>query len=576
MLGRPILSTRWLLPLLAPAVLAAQAVPGRYDFHARTVEGTLFDGTIYLIRIGDRLTGRVFTTVRSPLAVSAVVVDSFVTVRAGMVSLRWRVGEDSLAGEWRIGEASGPFQGRRRPLEADQSLAPVPCRVLGVRDVVRCGVRVVAEDRDDPRSRRIPLNLVILPATRPEGPEGALFLLAGGPGQASTAGAGVNARRYAAIRERRDLVMVDQRGTGGSNGLFCEFRSVDERAAALFAGFFPLDAVERCRRELSGRADLRQYHTAVAARDLDDVRGWLGYDRIDLYGGSYGTRAALAYLRAFPSRVRTLTLRAILPPSKSLVADNPRTAEAALERLFRACADDAGCHRAYPSPAGELRELLARLDRSPPAVRVPDPVTGDTVTLALTRGVMAGAIRRMLMDPVEQRRLPLALHRARAGDFDLVRPGIEATVAVAGDLAWGMGLSVVCAEDPPIVRRRGPGATDGTFMGRGQVDGMMAACAGWDAGAPPPGYDLPVTSPVPALLLSGALDPTTPAEWGEEVARSLPQALHLVLPGVSHGPFPDCALAIMAAMVAAGTADGLDRSCVGRLTVPPLALPGPG
>jgi len=558
-------------PALTLAAVAQTDASGRYDFAAVSQQGDSLHGTIHLVHAGDRLLGRVLTDIRPELRIQRVVVDSAITVVTEAVRFRWRQRGDSLIGQWRIGDTRGDIRGRRLPREPNNDLRPVPCRVARLRELVRCATHFVPEDADRPHGRLIPINLVILPRTAGGSTSSALFLFAGGPGQASTDGAAANAARYSAIRRTRDVVMADQRGTGGSNGLYCQFESVEERAAALFGGFFPAAATSRCAAELAERADLRLYHTEIAAGDVERVRRWLGYERLDLYGGSYGTRAALAFLRAYPERVRTVTLRGIIAPSGSLVRDNPGQAQAALEQLFRDCAAESGCHAAFPDLGGDFQRVMDRLDRDPVTVLLRDPAGGDSVSFQIDHGVFAGSVRRMLMDAGLRRRLPLAIHDAASGRFEVIRVGVEQTVAVAGSLAWGMGLSVVCAEDPPMLQSRDLGAlTAGTFLGRRQSDGVRETCGRWPAGTPSAGYDQPVRSAVPALLISGAVDPTTPPAWGAEVARALPNGAHLVLPGIAHSPFPDCALGIMAAFVERGSMAGVDTGCVDAMAPAPF------
>jgi pimeloyl-ACP methyl ester carboxylesterase len=573
---RPVLAPFAAALFITAPPLAAQApaVAGRYDFASATPDGQAFTGTIHLYPTDGGWGGRLYTTINEPFDVQGVRVDSFITVDAGRVVFRWRPGPDSIAGQWRLGPRTGAWRGRRMPDEPGNSLRPVPCRARFLDEVVRCATLFVPENRANPDGRRIPLSIVVLPAEGPAEPD-PLYHFAGGPGQAATEFADGNARRFATIRRTRDIVMVDQRGTGHSNGLYCEFTDVTERTAALFGAFFPPDVARRCAAALSVRADLRFYDTAVAALDVDTVRTWLGYARLNLYGGSYGTRAALAYLRAFPARVRTITLRGIMAPSGSLPLDNPRSAQESLERTFRACDAQPTCRAAFPALRRELTATLRRLDQQPEPVRIRDAATGDSVTLPVDRGVLAGSIRRMLMDAEQERRVPLAIHEASSGRFETIRAGIEGTVGIAGTIAWGMGLSVVCAEDPGIVGRHDIArATAGTFMGRAQVDGMLAVCREWPAGTPPRDYADPVRADVPALLFSGDEDPTTPARWGEDVARSLPNGRHFVMVGISHAPFPDCATGIMARFVGAGTTAGLDTSCLATLRRAPFALPG--
>lgn len=573
-------------PLLVLALLVMLPVPshaqgsddlsGSYAFHSRSTRGDPFDGTFHVLRMGGHYRARIYTTIDAPLDATRVfVTDSGMTMVAALgsreITFQLAVAGDSLSGRWTAGTLTQDIVGSRRSHDAD--LTPVPCRAPGLDEVIRCATRFVPENREDPESRRIPLNIVILPARQPS-PAGALFHFAGGPGQAATEQAAGNARRFGPIRERRDVVMIDQRGTGHSNGLPCRLDDPIERTLLLFGGIFPRRAVEACRDTLSQRADLRFYHTAVAARDVDDVRGWLGYESIDLYGGSYGTRAALAYLRQYPGRVRTATLRGVLAPSGSLSLDNAKDAQASLDLLFHECETDARCTSAYPELEREFDSVRARLAQEPVAIRVRDPLTGDSVAVEITTGVFAGAVRRMLMDAELWRVIPSTIHRAARGDFGVLRTGIERTIGIASSLYWGMGISVVCAEDPPLIARRDIAAeTGGSFMGGDQARALVALCPIWPAGTPPAGYDQPVRVDVPVLVLSGRLDPTTPPRWGEEVARALPRSMHLVMEGVSHAPFPECAVQVMADVVERGTVDGVDTSCVSTLTRGEFAVP---
>ncbi len=565
-----------LTALAAPA--AAQVAPvGRWEFTSQSMRGDPLTGTIYLTTLpGGGIWGRIFTTIDAPNIITraATVGDQLVVTAlldGGLeIEFTFRPDGDSLAGAWRVGERTTPATARR--VEGPAPLPPIPCRARGLRETVRCAVYLVPENRERGDGPTIPLNIVMLPADSAR--RGALFHFAGGPGQAASEFADGNARRFAAVRRHRDIVMLDQRGTGGSNGLTCAFPSPEARAALLLGNTFPPDDVRRCRDTLTRRADLRQYHTAVAADDVAAVARWLGYEQIDLYGGSYGTRAALAVMRQHPDLVRTATLRAVIAPGGSLPRDNPAGAQASLDRVFAACAAEAPCHSAFPDLRADFRALLARLDSSPPTVAVRDPVSGDSVALPLDRGVVGGALRRMLMDGALIPAVPLTIHAGARGDFEVFRRGIERTIGVAGTLYWGMGLSVVCTEDPPIIRAHGVPDPAASFLGDRQVRSLLEICGAWPHDAPPPGFDQPVTADIPTLVLSGEFDPATPPEWGAAVARALPNSVHLVMAGVSHAPFPECAQTIMTAVVERGSIADLDTSCVTALERAPFQTGG--
>jgi len=548
---------------------------GRYDLSTISMRGDTIAVVLYLTPLGEGYWGRVFTTIDAPLPVTMVSgtaegVDVTARIGGRDLTLHLRVAGDRVEGTRALEGNVAPVQGTVR--RGVGSLEPIPCLARGLREPVRCAVFLAAENPAQSGGRRIPLNIVILPS-RTAQPAGALFHFAGGPGQAATEQAAGNADRFARIRAQRDIVMIDQRGTGGSNGLYCEFPNPLHRAALLFGKADAAEAAGDCARTLAPRADTRFYHTALAADDVAAVAKWLGYPQIDLYGGSYGTRAALAVLRQHSDIVRTATLRAIMAPTTTLALDNAVETQRLLDRILDECEGQADCHAAFPRLRQETSTLLARLESEPATFRVLDGATQDSVTVPFDRGALAGSLRRLMMDGNLIPRIPLTLHRAAEGDYEVFRTGLERTIGVAGTLAWGMGFSVVCAEDPPLLAHRDvERETAGTFMGSASVRQLEALCRTWPAGSPPPGYDQPVRTDVPVLLLSGELDPATPPHDGDEVARSLTHARHLVMTGVSHGPFPDCALAIMSDFVDAGSLTGLDTSCLANLRRRPYLL----
>ena len=580
-------SRRWMCGIsgvLAIVLTAAGAfaqstdASGRYDFEATSVEGQRFTGTVLVRREGDGYGGRVFSTIRPPGAVE--------TVEPGEGTLRLELDlggprpvfeltfhGDDFDGRWLLAGREGPLNGRRIPAGAHVDLAPVPCVLAGVEGLARCGVLEVPEDRSAPDGRWIPLNVAILPATE-EPVEGALFHFAGGPGQAATDQAAGNAVRFTRIRTHRDIVMIDQRGTGGSNPLRCADPGPVARVRLILAWDLPEPWIRGCAETLRDRADLRHYTTDEAAADAEAVRKWLGYLRIDLYGGSYGTRAALELARLYPSHVRTVTLRAVMSPGALMATGNPRAVDGELDRVFRECRATAPCAAAYPDLEALYARLLTHLDAGSDSVSVVDPDTGDTLRLAVDRAVLGGALRRMLMSGDDRSRVPGAIAAAGVGDWSGIVPGVRNTIGVTGSLYFGMSLSVMCAEEAPRVAVRDwQRETAGTLMGDRAAAALLDACRVWDPGTPGPAFTAPARIEVPMLVLSGELDPATPAAWGAEVARDARDATQLILAGQSHADFPDCARDVMAEFVANGGLAGVDTSCVDRLGPVSYALP---
>lgn len=446
-----------------------------------------------------------------------------------------------------------------------------PCAVDDGPVDAYCGTLRVFEDRAAGSGRTIDLSIVVLPAlgARPE-PD-PVFFLAGGPGQAAARMAEAAGGLFARVQASRDIVLVDQRGTGRSNGLECE--SDDDSLAALVE---PDAAVlARLRTCLDGYdADPRLYTTSVAMDDLDDVRAFLGYERVNLYGGSYGTRAALVYLRQHPSRVRSVILDGVAPPDMRLPLFFARDGQRALDLLLADCAADEGCAARYPDLAARVRGLVERLERAPVEARLVHPRTGVAETIRVDARLIANLVFGALYSPLASSIVPELLARAEAGDYQgLLALGMLSEPG-DGRISVGMQLSVVCAEDAPRVQ---PGdlesAAAGTVFAGRLLTAQLEACAFWPRGEVPAGYYAPVVSDAPTLLLSGALDPVTPPSWGDQVAAHLSRSRHIVMPNTGHGVIATgCGQRLVEAFIEQGAVEGLDDGCVGRQTRPPFVL----
>lgn len=440
-----------------------------------------------------------------------------------------------------------------------------PCELPRLSGPARCGVLEVFENRAAASGRKIPLRVVVLPATGSPRAADPLFVLQGGPGQAASNLADFYAEAFAKVRAHRDIVLVDQRGTGGSNALECDLLGDGNDPQKLLGSSLPVEAVRDCHDKLAARANLSLYTTPIAMEDLDDVRAWLGYEKINLYGTSYGTMAGREYLRRHPSRVRAAVLRAAVAPERSWAVYHGRNTHQALERLFAICAADARCHAAYPDPWKDLEATLARIGDGGAAVTV----DGRTVTLHKPAAV--AAIRAWLAAPASAVELPRMLHQAAGGDLvPLATTALAVRRASARELAEGMFLTVTCSEllagmDKAALARE----SAGTFAGTDAIDELTAACAVWPPGASPqPAGPLP--KDVPVLVISGWHDPSTPPESGELVARAFGNSRHMVIhhAGHSFNNLKGCADEVIAAFLAAGSLAGLDLSCAERVAMP--------
>jgi pimeloyl-ACP methyl ester carboxylesterase len=445
------------------------------------------------------------------------------------------------------------------------------CRVEGVKDELLCGQFTVFENRTTRKGRTIDLNVVVLPAFDQRTKREPLFHLEGGPGVDATGVAGFYATDGREYRRQHDVVLVDQRGTGKSNRLGIP----DENTAqSRLREMYPIDYVQKMRRELEQRADLTQYTTSIAMDDLDDVRAWLGYDRINLFGLSYGTRAVLVYLRQHPEHVRTITLIGVAPTYLRMPMYHAQAGDRAMNRLLDECEREAKCHEMFPQIRADWRKVLGDLQRSPARVEYKS-AQGKTTPVEIQRNIFAEQIRTFLYSRDQASRIPLIVHQAANADFQLflqqaIRP------SPADFIADGMYLCVTCAEDVPFIDQAQAERMDADNpFDNYRVFQQTRACSLWPRGEIPANYREPVRSGVPALIFSGSLDPVTPPERGEEVARYLPNGRHVVIEEAAHGPFGlthmDCVDQLILDFLDKGDAKNLDVSCVQQMQPPPFA-----
>ncbi len=441
-----------------------------------------------------------------------------------------------------------------------------PCRVAGLDEQVRCGTIEVPENRATTGGRTVSLRVVILPSRAPAGaPRQALFYLVGGPGLAASMLADLVAATHATTRATHDIVLVDQRGTGGSNALRCNLYGDAGDLGTYLGHQFPVESVRACAARLARVADLTQYTTANAADDLEAVRAWLDIPHIDLDASAYGTRVAFEYLARYWHHVRSAVLQGAIPQDVSLGRTVARDAQAALDRVFADCAADPFCRTSFPALRRELSTLLARLDRGPLSVRVEHPRSKDTVTVALTRDVFADRLRIMLYSTRLSRRVPIVLHRAHDGDWTpFVALAYELSRVVFDQLDAGAHLSATCIDDlSPSSDARG------TFLGDYRLRMYREACAVWPH-AQRSAIEYLVASRVPVLLIGGALDPVTPPRFAEAVARKLPNTRVVVVPGMAHAGADPCVEGIVSAFIRRRDLQSLDTACVDTVEPPPF------
>lgn len=433
-----------------------------------------------------------------------------------------------------------------------------------------CGALEVFENRDARQGRRIPLKIIVLPSLGSAQADPLVFL-AGGPGQGAARMAHAVRDMFRPILRQRDILLVDQRGTGGSNPLECR-TTTNSLTGLTESDEVVLARLKAC---LEGYdADVRFYTTPIAMDDLDDVRAYLGYERVNLYGGSYGTRAALVYLRQHGDRVRSMVLDGVAPVDMRLPLFVARDAQRALDRLLADCDADPSCRAAQPDLSSRVRSLLERLERTPARVRLTHPRTGIAEDVTIEARVVASILFGALYNPVTASLVPTLLARAERDDFQAMLALALANEGVEENMSLGMQLSVVCSEDAPQVTsddymREGGGTVFGGYL----LSSQLEACAMWPRGKVDPSYYAPIVSDVPALVLSGELDPVTPPGWGESVARHLTNARHITMPATGHGVIgTPCGARLIRDFIERGSVADLDTSCVTSVRRPPFFL----
>ncbi len=455
-----------------------------------------------------------------------------------------------------------------------------PCRLEHRSKLIsieaQCATLRVPENAAAPAGQQIELFVAKVPAISGRKAADPMVLIAGGPGMGSSEMYPGIAQAFARIRRDRDLIIIDQRGTGRSNPLNCD--SADETAGDLAT--FTADS-RRCFETLRARADLTQYSTSVAVQDLERVRRALGVTQWNLYGVSYGTRVAQHYLRRFPAQTRSVILDGVVPPGLALGPDIALDAQAALERILARCRGNEACFTRFGDSRRHVETLKTRL-ATPLQLTVSDPTRGEPRRLEFGRSQLGAVLRLQSYSSTTASLLPLALYEAaeRNNFAPLAGMFLMSLGALEDSLAAGMHYSVVCTEDLPFVDGAALDRTTlaGTYLGTEQIDGLQAVCAFWPRGVLDADFRKPLASGTPVLLLSGADDPVTPPGNAVRAMRGLLNARHLVLRGQGHGQIgATCMNRVVARFVADLSPASLDARCLDAVRPPPFftTLAGP-
>jgi pimeloyl-ACP methyl ester carboxylesterase len=490
-----------------------------------------------------------------------------------------------IAGYWNQGGARRPLNLTRAGASTTaQATAPriftrgrvqfQACAKPGATKNALCGRYEVFEDRAAKAGRKISLNIVMLPALAEKPAPDPVFYFAGGPGAAASTYAG--APFMTRLRQHRDVVMVDQRGTGESNPLRCDVYGDPSNMGGYFGETFPAERVRACRAELEKIADLRLYTTPIAMADLDEVREAMGYDKINVNGGSYGSTAALAYLRLYPQHVRAAAVSGVAPVDYKMALPFAKGVEHALDRLFSDCAADAKCGAAFPNVRKEFSEVVARLTKAPATFEATNPLTGQKQQITMTREGFMEHVRAALYLPDVMSYLPLLIHDMAGGDYSrFAAISYQVFRQLDEQIARGMHLSVVCSESTPFITEEEiKRETAGTFYGEARLRSYQRACGLWQKGDIPASFRETKKLDVPVLMISGDFDPVTPPFVGASALAQYTQGKQVIVHNGTHSSY-ECTERLMAEFFDRGTWQGLDTACVDQVQRLPFFVPPP-
>lgn len=385
------------------------------------------------------------------------------------------------------------------------------------------------------------------------------MFLAGGPGQAAAELASGLTNVFYEVRKTRDLILVDQRGTGLSHPLQCE-EAADQNVYALTPEDFSIQDIKDCLNNLSG--DLSQYNSENAIRDFDAVREALGHQQINIYGGSYGTRAGLVYMRMFPESLRSVVLDSVGPIEVPIGLFGQSSARS-FNLLLKNCQKEKSCQQAFPQLEQEFQTVLTRLEEAPVKVNIAHPRLGTQTPFVISKAKLLGTIRSQLYSVSTRSLLPLVIHQAYLGNY-MPLAGLVAQTEGGQGIYIGLLFNITCNEDYPRISSADfESDANNNFGGGDSHFSFKMACPLWPQYRPSEAFYQSVTADIPTLILSGELDPVTPPSNGEYSAKSLSNNHHIVVKNAAHTvALSTCASDLINEFLTSLNPNALDESCL--------------
>lgn len=434
----------------------------------------------------------------------------------------------------------------------------------------RCGNFQRPLDPANPDGEQLELRVAVVPALDLNPEPDPLVPLAGGPGGSAIQFYSAYAHAFEPVRRDRDILLIDQRGTGESAHMDCPID--DDIVEGQYSEEETIAFTRTCLEQLP--YDPRFFTTSVAVADLEALRVALGYPALNLLGTSYGSRVAQHFARRYPGSTRTVVIDGVVPPQLPLGPGIAMEAQRAIDDIFARCAEDAACNERFPEIDLDFAGLRSTLEESPALVPLLDPVTGRPIEIRFGRDELAGAVRLLAYQDRSIAILPLVIHEAANGNYAPLAAQFQMTMTSLADaLALGMHNSVVCTEDLPFINRDAVDfeALEKTYIGTMQLEALDTICSVWPKGPLDDDFNEPLATDMPVLLLSGTSDPITPPSYAEMALVGMTNHVHIVNTHQGHGQIAaGCMPDVIASFIATADPGGLDYSCMERAFVMPF------
>ncbi len=436
----------------------------------------------------------------------------------------------------------------------------------------RCGTLLRPLDPSGSVAGNIELRVVVVPALNLTPETDPLVPIAGGPGQGSVDFYTAYSWAFEDVRRNRDILLIDQRGTGESATMKCEFD--EDLVIGEYSNELTIKYTRQCLDELPH--DPRFFTTSVAVTDIEAVREALAYPTLNLYGISYGSRVAQHFVRRYPGSTRTVTIDGVVPPQLSLGPEIATESQRAVDKILSRCMEDEACNERFPKIDEVFARIVAEIKEAPKPIQVPNPSSGRLEDIDFGESELAGAIRLLAYHPNSIALMPLLIHEAGEGNYvPLGSQFMMTMVAMSESLSLGMHNAVMCTEDVPFYD---PTTIDyeglaASYMGTVQLEALEAICSVWPEGPLDDAFKVPLETDIPVLLLSGDADPITPPRYADLAAVDLGNATHLVGKNQGHGQISvGCTPRLVAEFIKTADPQALDSECLQRSFVMPYFL----